>query len=232
MTETRWGRTWFWHPGVAVLAAVVAIVGFVASMSQTLSDPAMALAFVVAAGGALVTGLFLIVFAPMPTDTYEDYKWWAIGTWLIGILVTMFVLVGARRPGGVLWPALILTVPWYYAVFRAVPPGRASRPMRGILAACVVSVGAAVAPFAWSGNSPMPPLDGAAIGYLWGVAVAAVFLRAGESWLRVAAALVYAVSFMSLTSQFLPIIPVLLAAYLGYWLRRRRTASALQEAVA
>jgi hypothetical protein len=164
VTETRWGRTWFWHPGVAVLAAVVAIVGFVASMSQTLSDPPVAVAFVVAAGVAVVTGLFLIVLAPMPTDTHEDYKWWAIGTWLIGILVTMFVLVGARRPGGVLWPALILTVPWYYAVFRAVPPGRASRLMRGILATCVVAIGAAVAPFAWSGNSPMPPLDGAAIG--------------------------------------------------------------------
>ena len=232
MTETRWGRTWFWHPGVAVLAAVVAIVGFVASMSQTLSDPPVAVAFVVAAGVAVVTGLFLIVLAPMPTDTHEDYKWWAIGTWLIGILVTMFVLVGARRPGGVLWPALILTVPWYYAVFRAVPPGRASRLMRGILATCVVAIGAAVAPFAWSGNSPMPPLDGAAIGYLWGVAVAAVFLRADESWLRVAAVLLYSVSFMSLTSQFLPIVPVLLTAYLAYWIRRRRIGSAVQEAVA
>lgn len=232
MAETRWARSWFWHPSVAVLAAVVAIVGFVASMSQTLSDPPVAVAFVLAAGVALVTGLFLIVLAPMPTETHEDYKRWAIGPWLIGILATIFVLVGARRPGGVLWPALILIVPWYYAVFRAIPPERASRPMRGILATCVVAVGGAVAPFAWSGNSPMPPVDGAAIGYLGGIAVAAVFLRAGESWLRVAAALVYAVSFMSLTSQFLPIVPVLLAAYLAYWIRRLRNRSALQQAVA
>lgn len=232
MDNSRQLQSWAWHPGAAVLAAVVAIVGFVASMSQTLSDPPVAIAFLVAAGVAVVTGLFLIVLAPMPTEAHEDYKYWAIGTWLIGILATMFVLVAARRPGGVLWPALILTVPWYYAVFRAVPPGRASRLMRGILATCVVAVGAAVAPFAWSGNSPTPPLDGAAVGYLWGVAVAAVFLRAGESWLRVAAALVYAVSFMSLTSQFLPIVPVLLAAYLAYWIRRRRIGSAVQEAVA
>jgi len=231
LKNSREPRAWMWHPGMAVLAAVVAIVGFVASMSQTLSDPPVAVAFVLAAAVALVTGLFLIVLAPMPTETHEDRKWLAIGTWLIGILATMFVLVGARRPGGVLWPALILIVPWYYAVFRAVPPERASRPMRGILAACVVAIGGAVAPFAWSGNSPMPLVDGAAIGYLGGIAVAAVFLRAGESWLRVAAALVYAVSFMSLTSQLLPIIPVLLAAYLGYWFRRRRTASALQEAI-
>ena len=217
---------------MAVLAAVVAIVGFVASMSQTLSDPPVAVAFVVAAGVAVVTGLFLIVLAPMPTEAHEDYKYWAIGTWLIGILATMFVLVAARRPGGVLWPALILTVPWYYAVFRAIPPERVSRPTRAVLAACVVAVGAAVAPFAWSGNSPTPPLDGAAVGYLWGVAVAAVFLRAGESWPRVAAALVYAVSFMSLTSQFLPIVSVLLAAYLAYWIRRRRIGSTFEDAAA
>ena len=232
MNDARWRHSWIWHPGVAVLAAVVAIVGFVASMSQTLSDPPVAVGFVLAAGVALVSGLFLIVLAPMPTEAHEDYKYWAIGTWLIGILATMFVLVAARRPGGVLWPALILTVPWYYAVFRAIPPERASRPTRAILAACVVAVGAAVAPFAWSGNSPTPPLDGAAVGYLYGVAVAAVFLRAGESWLRVAAALVYAVSFMSLTSQFLPIVPVLLAAYLAYWIRRRRIGSALEDAAA
>ena len=217
---------------MAALAVVVAILGFVASMSQTLSDPPVAVAFVVAAGVALVTGLFLIVLAPMPTDTHEDYQWWAVGTWLIGILVTMFVMAAARRPGGVLWPALILTVPWYYAVFRAIPPERASRLGRAVMAACVVAIGAAVAPFAWSGNSPTPPLDGAAIGYLGGIAVAAVFLRAGESWPRVAAALVYAVSFMSLTSQFLPIVPVLLAAYLAYWIRRRRIGSALQAAAA
>lgn len=232
MNDARWRHSWIWHPVVAVLAVVVAILASVAAVSQTLSDPPVAVAFVVAAGVAVVTGLFLIVLAPMPTDTHEDYKWWAIGTWLIGILATMFVLLGARRPGGVLWPALILTVPWYYAVFRAVPPGRASRLMRGILATCVVAIGAAVAPFAWSGNSPTPPLDGAAVGYLWGVAVAAVFLRAGESWLRVAAALVYAVSFMSLTSQFLPIVPVVLAAYLAYWIRRRRIGSALEDAAA
>jgi hypothetical protein len=232
MKNSREPRSWIWHPGVTVLAAGVAIAAFAASMSQTLSDPPVAFAFVVAAGVALATGLFLIVLAPMPTDTHEDYKWWAIGTWLIGILVTMFVLAGARRPGGVLWPALILTVPWYYAVFRAIPPARASRLRRGILAACVVAIGAAVAPFAWSGNSPTPPLDGAAIGYLGGIAVGAVFLRAGESWLRVAAALVYAVSFMSLTSQFLPIVPVLLAAYLAYWIRRRRIGFALQDAAA
>ena len=214
-----------WHPGVAVLAAVVAIVGFVAAMSQTLSDPPVAVALVLAAGIALVTGLYLIVLAPMPTETHEDYKWWAIGTWLIGILATMFVLVGARRPGGVLWPALILIVPWSYAVFRAIPPQRASRATRAVVAACVVAIGAAIAPFAWSGNSPMPLVDGAAIGYLGGIAVAAVFLRAGESWPRVAAALVYAVSFMSLASQLLPIVPVLLAAYLAYWIRRRRIGS-------
>lgn len=232
MKDFREPRSWIWHPVVAVLATIVAIVGFVAAMSQTLSDAPVAVAFVVAAGAALVTGVFLIVFAPMPTDTREDYKWWAVGTWLIGILVTMFVMAGARRPGGVLWPALILTVPWYYAVFRAVPPGRASRFMRGMLAACVVAIGAAVAPFAWSGNSPGPPLDGAAIGYLWGVAVAAVFLRAGESWPRVGAAVVYAVSFMSLTSQFPLTVPVLLTTYLAYWIRRRTIASAPQEAAA
>lgn len=232
MNDARWRHSWIWHPVVAVLAVVVAILASVAAVSQTLSDPPVAVAFVVAAGVAVVTGLFLIVLAPMPTDTHEDYKWWAIGTWLIGILATMFVLLGARRPGGVLWPALILTVPWYYAVFRAVPPGRASRLMRGILATCVVAIGAAVAPFAWSGNSPTPPLDGAAVGYLWGVAVAAVFLRAGESWLRVAAALVYAVAFMSLTSQFPLTVPVVLAAYLAYWIRRRRIGSALEDAAA
>ncbi len=232
MNDARWRHSWIWHPVVAVLAVVVAILASVAAVSQTLSDPPVAVAFVVAAGVAVVTGLFLIVLAPMPTDTHEDYKWWAIGTWLIGILATMFVLLGARRPGGVLWPALILTVPWYYAVFRAVPPGRASRLMRGILATCVVAIGAAVAPFAWSGNSPTPPLDGAAVGYLWGVAVAAVFLRAGESWLRVAAALVYAVAFMSLTSQLPLTVPVVLAAYLAYWIRRRRIGSALEDAAA
>jgi hypothetical protein len=59
-----------------------------------------------------------------------------------------------------------------------------------------------------------------------------VFLRADESWLRVAAVLLYSVSFMSLTSQFLPIVPVLLTAYLAYWIRRRRIGSAVQEAVA
>ncbi|HEX7496921.1 MAG TPA: hypothetical protein VF344_00440 [Candidatus Limnocylindrales bacterium] len=232
MRNSREPRSWMWHPGVAVLAAVVAIVGFVASMPQTLSDPPVTVAFVLAAAVALVTGLFLIVLAPMRTETHDDHKWWAIGTWLIGILATMFVLVEAKRPGGVLWPALILIVPWYYAVFRAIPPERASRPVRGILATCVVAIGAAVAPFAWSGNSPMPPIDGAAIGYLGGIAVAAVFLRAGESWLRVAAALGYAVSFMSLTSQFLPIVPVLLAAYLAYWIRRRRIGFALHDAAA
>jgi hypothetical protein len=232
MRNSREPRSWIWHPGVAVLAAVVAIVSFVASMSQTHSDPPVAVAFVLAAVVALVTGLFLIVLAPMPTETHDDHNWWAIGAWLIGILATMFVLVGARRPGGVLWPALILIVPWYYAVFRAIPPERASRPVRGILATCVVAIGGAVAPFAWSGNSPMPLVDGAAIGYLGGIAVAAVFLRAGESWLRVAAALVYAVSFMSLTSQFLPIVPVLPAAYLAYWIRRRRIGFALHDAAA
>ena len=232
MRNSREPRTWIWHPGVAVLAVIVAVVAFVVGLSRTLEDPPTTVAVVVAAGVALVTGLFLIVLAPLPTDEDEDYKWWAIGTWLIGILVTVIVLAGARRPGGELWPALILIAPWYYAVFRAIPPERASRATRAVVAACVVAIGAAVAPFAWSGNSPMPPIDGAAIGYLGGIAVAAVFLRAGESWLRVAAALVYAVSFMSLTSQGLPIVPVLLAAYLAYWIRRRRIGSALEGAAA
>ena len=143
----------------------------------------------------------------------------------------MFVMAGARKPGGVLWPALILTVPWFVAVFRAIPPERTSRSARGVLAACVVAVGVAFAPFAWSGNSPMPPVDGAAIGYLWGLAVAVVFLRAGESWRRVAAVLLLAVSFSSL-GQFLPIVTVLLTAYPFAWMRRRRVGSAPQAVVA
>jgi hypothetical protein len=230
MAETRWAGSWIWHPGAAVLAVIVAVVAFIVGLSPTLGDPPTTAAVVVAAGAALVSGFYLIVFAPTPTETRVDYKWWAIGSWLIGILMTVFVLAEARRPGGVLWPALILTVPWYYAVFRAIPPERASRPVRLVIAACVIVIGAAVAPFAWSGNSPTPPLDGAAIGYLVGIAVAAVFLRAGESWPRVAAALLYAVSFMSLTSQFLPIVPVLLAAYLAYWFRRRRIVTAVRNA--
>ena len=35
---------------------------------------------------------------------------------------------------------------------------------------------------------------------------------------------------MSLTSQFLPIVPVLLAAYLAYWFRRRRIVTAVRNA--
>ena len=96
--------------------------------------------------------------------------------------------------------------------------------MRSVLAAFVVAVGAASAPFAWSGNSPMPPLDGAAIGYLWGLAVAVVFLRAGESWLRVAAILTFAVCFMSVfSSQFTTLVAM---AYVFSWMRRRRVGSA------
>jgi hypothetical protein len=77
----------------------------------------------------------------------------------------------------------------------------------------------------------MPPVDGAAIGYLWGLAVAVVFLRAGESWLRVAAVVVFAVSLSSL-GQFLPIVPVLLTVYLYSWIRRRRIGSAPQAVAA
>jgi hypothetical protein len=73
----------------------------------------------------------------------------------------------------------------------------------------------------------MPPVDGAAIGYLWGLAVAVVFLRAGESWRRVAAVLLLAVSLSSL-GQFLPTVPVHLTVYLFAWIRRRRIGSALQ----
>ncbi len=228
MKSARQQRSWIWHPGVAVLATAVAILTFVAGMSQTLSDPPVAVAVVAAAGVALVTGFFLTVLAPLPTEKQPGYDWWAVGAWLVGIVLTMFVMVGARKPGGVLWSALILIVPWYIGVFRAIPPARASRPIRGVLAAGVVAVGAACAPFAWSGNSPTSFVDGAAVGYLWGLAVAAVLLRAGESWPRVGAALLFAVSFMSLTSQFMPMVAVLLTGYLFSWIRRRRIGSALQ----
>ena len=93
-----------------------------------------------------------------------------------------------------------------------------------LLAAFVVAVGAVSAPFAWSGNSPTPLLDWSAYGYLWGLAVAAVALRAGESWLRVAAILVFAVCFMSVfSSQFTTLVAM---AYLFSWMRRRRVGSA------
>lgn len=230
MKDVREPRSWMWHPGVAVLAVIVAVAAFIVGLSRTLGDPSATVAIVVVAGVALVTGFYLTVFAPMPTDRHEDYKWWAIGTWLIGILVTTFVLLAARRPGGVLWPALILIVPWYVAVFRAIPPERASRPMRATLAAFVVAVGAASAPFAWSGTSPTPLLDWSAYGYLWGLAAAAVALRAGESWLRVAAILTFAVCFMSVfSSQFTTLVAM---AYVFSWMRRRRIGSALQEAAA
>lgn len=232
MNDFREPRSWIWHPVVAVLATVVAIVGFVAAMSQTLSDPPVAVVYVAGAGVALVTGFFLTVLAPLPAEDDTPYNLWAVGTWLIGIFLTMFVLAYARKPGGVLWSALILAVPWYVAIFRAIPAERASRPMRGVLAACVVAVGAAVAPFAWSGNWPMPPLDGAAIGYLCGLAVAAMFLRAGDPWPRAGAALLFVVSFSSLTRPFLPIVPVILTVYLFSWLRRRRIGSAPQGVVA
>ncbi len=202
----------------------MAIAAFTVNLSRTLGDPSATVAMVVVSGVALVTGFYLIVFAPLPTATHEDYKWWAIGTWMIGILVTTFVLLAARRPDGVLWPALILIVPWYVAVFRAIPPDRASRPMRAFLAAFAVAIGAASAPFAWSGNSPTSLLDWSAYGYLWGVAVAAVFLRAGESWPRVAAILVFAACFMSVfSSQFTTFVAM---AYVFFWMRRRREGSA------
>lgn len=232
MNDARWRHSWIWHPGVVALATAVAILAFFASMAQTLSDPPVAVAFVLAAGVALVTGFFLVVLAPLPDEKQPEYNWWVGGTWMVGIFLTMFVMVAARRPGGVLWPALILTVPWYVAIFRAIPPERASRPMRGVLAAFVVAVGAAVAPFAWSGNSPMPPLDGAAVGYLCGLAIAAMFLRAGDPWPRAGAALLFVVSFSSLTLPFLPIVPVILTVYLFSWLRRRRIGSAPQAVVA
>jgi len=232
MNDARWGHSWIWHPGVAALAAAVAVLAFVAGMSQTLSDPPVAVAVVTAVGVALVTGFFLTVLAPLPTEKQPSYDWWAVGAWLAGIVLTMVVLVAARRPDVVLWPALILVIPWSVAIFRAIPPARASRPMRGVLAACVVAVGIAFAPFAWSGNSPMPPVDGAAIGYLWGLAVAVVLLRAGELWPRVGAALLFAVSFMSLMSQFMPMVPVLLTVYLFAWVRRRRIVSTPQAVVA
>lgn len=231
MNDAWWRHSWIWHPGVVALATAVAILAFFASMAQTLSDPPVAVAFVLAAGVALVTGFFLVVLAPLPDEKQPEYNWWVGGTWMVGIFLTMFVLLGARGPGGVLWPALILTVPWYYAVFRAIPPERASRSMRGVLAAFVVAVGASSAPFAWSGNSPMPPLDGAAVGYLWGIAVAVVLLKAGDSWRRVGAVLLLAVSFSSL-GRFLPIGTVLLTAYLFAWMRRRRVGSAPQAVVA
>jgi hypothetical protein len=232
MKDVRQPRSWIWHPGVAVLAAVVAIVDFVAHLSQALSDPLLAVAVMVAACVAVASGFFLTVLAPLPAEEHTNYDWWSVGTWLIGIVLTMVVFAAARKPGGVLWPALILTVPWYVAIFRAVPPARASRPMRGVLAACVVAVGVAFAPFAWSVNSPMSLVDGAAIGYLWGLAAAVVFLRAGESWVRVAAVVVFAVSLSSLTSPFLPIVAVFLMVYLFSWMRRRRVGSAPQAVAA
>jgi hypothetical protein len=230
MNNSRQLQSWAWHPGVAVLAAVVAVAAFIVGLSRTLGDPSATVAIVVIAGVALVTGFYLTVFAPMPAEKQSNYDWWAVGGWLVGNLLTTFVLLAARRPGGVLWPALILIVPWYVAVFRAIPPERASRPMRATLAAFVVAVGAASAPFAWSGNSPTPLLDWSAYGYLWGLAVAAVALRAGESWLRVAAILTFAVCFMSVfSSQFTTLVAM---AYVFSWMRRRRFGSALQEAAA
>jgi hypothetical protein len=99
MKDFRQTRSWIWHPGVAALAAVVAVVGFVADMSQTVLDPLLAVAVVVAAGVALVTGFFLTVLAPLPDEIQPDHDWWAVGAWPVGILLTMFVMAGARKPG-------------------------------------------------------------------------------------------------------------------------------------
>jgi hypothetical protein len=226
MTGTGPTRSWIWHPGVAVLAAVVGAVGFAADLSQTLSDPPVAVAVVVAGATALVMGAYLTVLTPTSDEEQPQYNWWAAGPWLVGAFLTTFVLVQARLPGGVLWPAAILMVPWFIAIFRAIPPERASRPLRGVVAACVVTLGAVMAPFAWSGNSPMPPLDGAALGYLWGMSLAAVFLAAGQSWPRVGAVLALAVALSSMTPPLFPIVPAVVSAYLIMWVRRRRLAVA------
>ena len=232
MKDFRQTRSWIWHPGIAVLAAAVAVVAFGVWMSQVHMDLPVAVSVVAAAGVDLATGFYLTMFWPLPDEEQPEHNWWPVGTWLVGTVLTMFVMIAAKQPGSMLWPALILAVPWYVAIFRAIPPQRASRPLRGVLAACLVAVGVAFAPFAWSGNSPMPPLDGAAIGYLWGLAVAAVFLRAGESWRRVGAVLSFAVAFSILSSQLVGIVPVLLTVYLFAWIRRRRIGSTTQTAVA
>jgi len=80
MKDFRQPRSWIWHPGVAVLAAVVAVVGFVADMSQTVSDRPVAVSLVAAAAVALVTGFYLTVLAPLPDEIQPEHNWWAGGS--------------------------------------------------------------------------------------------------------------------------------------------------------
>jgi hypothetical protein len=232
MSDSERRHSWIWHPMVATLAAVVGVVGFVAALSPSLSNPPLAASFVAAGGVALVTALYVTVLTPRPNEARPEYNWWIAASWVVGIVLTEFVMAEARRPGGVLWPTLILTALWFVAVFRAIPAERATRPARAVLAAGAIGVGVAMAPFAWSGDWPMPALDGAAIGYLWGLAFAAVFVQAGQSWRRIGAVLLLAVSVSSLTGMGLPIVPALMTAYLLAWARLRRMGSALEAKLA
>lgn len=97
MAETRWVRSWFWHPSVAVLAAVVALATFVAGMSQTFSDPPLAAAVVAASVAAVASGFYLTVLAPLPAEEGPDYDWWAVGAWPIGSILTLVVIVAAKK---------------------------------------------------------------------------------------------------------------------------------------